>query len=249
MRCEIRIGTSGWHYKHWCGPFYPDNLLGTAMLDFYAQRLGSVELNTTFYRLPTEAAVRQWRAGTPSNFCFAVKGSRFLTHMKKLSDPEPGLARFLPLVEQLVEKLGPIVFQLPPRWSCNIARLETFLASLPARHRYAFEFRDPSWHNREVYRLLERHNTAFCLYELAGAQSPVRITADFVYVRLHGPGKAYQGSYSVQALQAWARRIREWSKTLEAVYVYFDNDQAGYAVQNALTLQRLLAGQAVRLSA
>jgi uncharacterized protein YecE (DUF72 family) len=143
--------------------------------------------------------------------------------------------------------LGPILFQLPPRWRCDPERLAAFLGALPSGHRYAFELRDPSWHTRAVYRLLERAGAAFCVFDLSGVRSPVAVTADFAYVRLHGPDGPYQGSYTRSALSAWARRIRQW-KSLEAVFVYFDNDEAGYAVRNAATLRGLVqrAGDGTR---
>jgi uncharacterized protein YecE (DUF72 family) len=205
-----------------------------------------VEINNSFYRLPTPAALESWRDQTPANFCFAVKGSRFITHMKKLKDPAAALANFLPRVEILGEKLGPIVFQLPPRWQSNAGRLDAFLRELPARHRYAFELRNASWHNDAVYDLLRRYNAAFCIYELAGFQSPHEVTADFTYLRLHGPGGAYQGSYSTERLTAWCRQIRSWRNTLKAVYVYFDNDQSGFAAHNALELRKLVESCEVR---
>jgi uncharacterized protein YecE (DUF72 family) len=234
-----RIGTSGWHYKHWKGPFYPEKLPASKMLDWYTQHFDTVELNNTFYRLPTEKGVTEWRESTPSGFCFAAKGSRFLTHMKKLKDPVPGIANYFARVDLLGRKLGPIVFQLPPWWEADSGRLEEFLSALPKRHRYAFELRNPTWHNEEIYRILRRHNAAFCIYEIAGFHSEFVLTANFTYVRLHGPGGAYQGSYPDAKLKEWARRIHDWQKDLRATYVYFDNDQAGYAVQNALTLKRL----------
>jgi uncharacterized protein YecE (DUF72 family) len=238
---EVRVGTSGWHYKHWRGPFYPEPMPPRDMLAFYSRHFDSVEINNSFYRLPTAAAVEEWREATPEGFCFAVKGSRFLTHMKKLKDPEAGLARFLPPVEGLGEKLGPILFQLPPRWRVDEGRLAAFLGALPACHRYSFELRDPSWHTRTVYDLLGRHNAAFCVYDIGGFQSPVVITADFTYVRLHGPlAEKYQGSYGAYALDAWAARVREWRRELKSVYFYFDNDIGGHAVQDALLLRSML---------
>jgi uncharacterized protein YecE (DUF72 family) len=199
-----------------------------------------VEVNNTFYRLPTPEAVDGWRRQTPPGFLFAVKGSRFLTHMKKLKDPGPGLARFLPVVERLREKLGPILFQLPPRWTCDLARLEAFLKALPRRHRYGFELRDPSWLVPAVYDVLARYNAAVCVYHLAGFLSPLEVTADFTYVRLHGPGGKYQGSYSDADLRAWARRVRAWRRRLRAIYVYFDNDQGGFAAANAQRLRQMV---------
>jgi uncharacterized protein YecE (DUF72 family) len=161
--------------------------------------------------------------------------------MKKLKDPEVAIGRFFERVDRLKPKLGPIVFQLPPFWGVDMERLAAFLRALPKRHRYAFEFRNPTWHTEDVYRLLRKHNSGFCIFEIAGFASEFTITADFTYVRLHGPAGAYQGSYSPSKLQRWAARIRDWRGELRAVWVYFDNDQSAYAVQNALTLKRLLA--------
>jgi uncharacterized protein YecE (DUF72 family) len=239
MGAEIRIGTSGWHYKHWRGPFYPERFPAAKMLDFYIERFDTVELNNTFYRLPPECGVCAWRASTPDHFLFAVKGSRFLTHMKKLKDPELGLERFFERVDLLGSKLGPILFQLPPFWDLDIERLDVFLRALPRGGRYAFEFRNPTWHVRPVYDSLARQDAAFCPFDLAGYQSPVEITASWTYIRLHGPGGPYQGSYSDEALAGWARRIEKWRKRLNAVFVYFDNDMAGFAPANAATLKRL----------
>src|SRR5215831_8521833 len=162
MGAEIRIGTSGWHYKHWRGPFYPERFPAAKMLDFYKERFDTIELNNTFYRLPPERGVCAWRDSTPDYFLFAVKGSRFLTHMKKLKDPELGLERFFERVDLLGPKLGPILFQLPPFWDLDLERLDVFLRALPRRGRYAFEFRNPTWHVRPVYDLLTRHDAAFC---------------------------------------------------------------------------------------
>lgn len=209
------------------------------MLAFYQERFDTVELNNTFYRLPTESALENWRDSTPVDFCFAAKGSRFLTHMKKLKDPEQGLQRFFDAIEVLDGKLGPILFQLPPNWEIDIHRLSAFLKALPKHHRYAFEFRNPSWNVQDIYDLLTAHRAAYCIFDLAGFQSPMEVTTDLVYVRLHGPGGKYQGSYSDEALSLWARRIGKWREERRSVYVYFDNDQAGYAAHNALRLKEL----------
>lgn len=244
MQCEIRIGTSGWHYKHWVGPFYPDEVRPAEMLKYYVTRFDTVELNNTFYKLPSEDAVDAWRDAVPSNFVFAVKASRFLTHRIKLKDPMRALGNFIPLIERFGQKLGPVLFQLPPQWQVNVERLADLLALLPQPRRYAFEFRNQTWHTAEVHDVLRRFNAASCFYELAGYSSPHELTADFTYVRLHGPEGKYQGSYSAGQLEQWAQRLRQWSERLKAIYVYFDNDQAGYAANNALELRKLLPGAA-----
>jgi uncharacterized protein YecE (DUF72 family) len=239
----VRIGTSGWHYKHWIGKFYPAGLPASQMFDYYQRFFDTVELNNSFYRLPTPEAFAAWRDAAPSKFLFAVKGSRFLTHNKKLKEPEQALQNLLPRAEVLGRKLGPILFQLPPKWGVNVERLETFLQVLPPQHRYAFEFREPSWHTERVYEILRKYNAAYCIYELAGFQSPILLTANFSYVRLHGPGAKYQGSYTAEALTRWAAQLVAWSPKLRNVYVYFDNDDSGYAVYNALELRELVAKQ------
>ena len=237
---RVHIGTSGWHYDHWRGPFYPEKLPAAKMLDFYAGRFDTVELNNSFYRLPSVDSFENWRQTTPAGFCFAVKASRFLTHNKKLKDPENALQNFLPRAETLKNKLGPILFQLPPRWRVNVERLQEFLQELPRRHRYAFEFREPSWNTKAVYATLRQYNAAYCIFELDYFLSPLEITTDFAYLRLHGPGGKYQGCYSAQTLRQWAKRIAAWSG-LRDIYIYFDNDQGGYAARNALELKRLVA--------
>jgi uncharacterized protein YecE (DUF72 family) len=209
-------------------------------LAYYAARFSTVEINNSFYRLPSEQALRAWRDTTPPGFSFAVKGSRFITHRKKLRDPERSLAPFLDRIPLLGEKLGPILFQLPPRWHFDAARLAAFLTALPAKQRYALELRDRSWINASALDLLAAHGVAFCIYELDGYLSPQEVTTDFVYIRLHGPGGAYQGRYDDRTLTAWAGAISAWSRQGREVFCYFDNDEAGYAAHNALQLQDIL---------
>jgi uncharacterized protein YecE (DUF72 family) len=237
------IGTSGWHYKHWIGPFYPPDMRPPKMLRWYAERFDTVEINNSFYRLPAATAFETWCRETTPDFCFAMKASRYITHNSKLIDPEGAKEKFVSLVEKLGRRLGPILFQLPPSWKVNAERLDQFLSGLPRTHRYVFEFRNPTWNIDPVYEMLRRHNAAFCIYELAGFQSPIEITADFTYVRLHGPGNKYQGDYSDQILRSWARRIEEWRKQLKHVFVYFDNDQAGFAPKNAMELKQMVGAR------
>jgi uncharacterized protein YecE (DUF72 family) len=238
---HIRIGTSGWSYPHWRGIYYPDDLPGGHELAYYVGQFGSVEINSTFYRLPARSTLERWRERAPDDFVFAVKASRYITHMKKLRDPKPGTSRFLERIDVLGRKLGPLLFQLPPKWRFNEERLAGFLESLPAGRRYAFEFRDRSWLEKPCFALLERHGAALCVYDLAGYTSPTVITADFAYVRLHGPGAAYEGCYDKRTLSGWARAFSAWSSKGLDVYCYFDNDQAAYAARNALTLKAMLA--------
>lgn len=237
----IWVGTSGWQYDHWVGPVYEPGRESGARLDRYARSLNSVEINSTFYGLPSVSAVAGWRDDTPKDFLFAVKASRYITHMKKLKDPVKSTARFFAAIEPLQGKLGPILFQLPSRWRVNPERLAGFLAALPVGHRYAFEFRDETWHRGEILALLASHNAAFCIFDLEGRQTPFEVTADFAYVRLHGPDGAYSGNYSEKALKDWAARIAAWRDSGIDCCCYFDNDEAGYAFANAIRLRELLA--------
>ncbi|MGF1614081.1 MAG: DUF72 domain-containing protein [Gammaproteobacteria bacterium] len=236
---QVRIGTSGWHYAHWRDRFYSPGLPARRWLEYYARHFDSVEINGSFYRLPKTETFGIWREQTPVGFTFAVKASRLITHMKKLKDAEQAWAAFLAAAKGLGEKLGPVLFQLPPNWRCDPKRLAAFLQVLPEGLEVAFELRDPSWHCLEVYRLLEASGATFCVYDLAGFVSPRIVTADFAYVRLHGPGTAYCGRYGKRALAGWGQWLRRCA--LDRGYVYFDNDQSAYAVTNALELKTLLA--------
>ncbi|TMI94433.1 MAG: DUF72 domain-containing protein [Bacteroidetes bacterium] len=241
---KIHIGTSGWHYKHWVGTFYPDKTKDADQLAYYFSHFNTVELNNSFYHLPLPQTFTNWRKATPPKFLFAVKGSRFITHMKKLNVEKESINIFFRSVSKLKEKLGPILFQLPPKWNVNTERLKLFLKKLPKKYSYSFEFRNPDWYTEEVFSLLKKYNCAFCIYELAGHQSPKEVTADFVYIRLHGPTPAkYAGSYSDIILKEWAALCMQWQNEEKDVYVYFDNDQAGYAAFNAKTLIRFTTGK------
>ena len=191
---RIWIGTSGWSYRDWVDVFYPRGLKPEERLAYYAERFDIVEINSTFYRLPSPEALIGWRDAVPDHFVFACKASRYITHMKKLNDPKPSVKSFVERVRLLGDRLGPILFQLPPRWHADPKRLERFLEILPKPGRYAFEFRDATWFTPEILDLLAEHHAAFCIYDLNRRCSPLTITADFIYLRLHGPGTAYQGS-------------------------------------------------------
>ncbi|MCL7744130.1 DUF72 domain-containing protein [Guyparkeria hydrothermalis] len=233
---RYHLGTSGWNYRHWREVFYPASLPASEWLSFYAERFASVEINATFYRLPSEATLDAWRQAVPSDFRFAVKASRYITHMKKLKDPLESTGAFFEKIERLGDRLGPILFQLPPRWRVNPDRLAAFLEALPSGHRYAFEFRDPSWWTESVTDLLVEHRAAFCLFDLEGEAPPGWTTADFVYLRWHGSDGRYQGRYSDATLDDWAERIRGWVAAGRDVYGYFDNDAEGQAPEDAARL-------------
>jgi uncharacterized protein YecE (DUF72 family) len=237
---QIRIGTSGWNYRHWIGTFYPEEIKSAGQFGYYMRFFETVELNNSFYHLPKREVFEGWKKKTPKDFLFAVKGSRFITHMKKLNDVAESVNYFLSNASGLGRKLGPILFQLPPNWQINTDRLAQFLEVLPGRYRYTIEFRNETWYDDSVYELLEKHNCAFCIYHLAGHTSPLKVTADFVYVRLHGPGDKYQGNYASRDLKKWADRCGKWMSEGRDVFVYFDNDQLGYAPKNALDLLRLV---------
>ncbi len=241
---SIHIGTSGWSYEHWLGPFYPQELGASRMLAYYAERFRTVEINNSFYHLPSEKSLRAWSETVGKDFIFAVKASRYITHMKKLKDPEAPVSTFLERIETLdPRQTGPILFQLPPKWRCNPDRLRKFLDYLPDTHRYAFEFRSTSWFTEEIYSMLAGAGAAFCIYEIAGTLSPRAVTADFVYIRLHGPDGAYAGSYPTETLSDWAATIAGWTAEGKEVFCYFDNDQLGYAARNAGQLQEMLASR------
>lgn len=237
---KIHIGTSGWHYKHWIGTFYPAHTKQSAQLSLFQQYFDTVEINNSFYRLPTKETFDNWKRAVPDDFLMVVKASRFITHMKKLKGGRELTATFFDHVGHLGEKLGPILFQLPPSWQLNEERLKAFLSQLPSTFRYVFEFRNTAWYTEAVYALLRYYNAAFCIYELDHHLSPQVVTANFVYIRLHGPEGKYQGNYTDAVLQTWADRCKGWLAEGKEVFVYFDNDQNGYAAFNALRLKALL---------
>lgn len=236
---RIHIGTSGWHYPHWKKKFYPEALPESEWLVHYADHFQTVEINNSFYRLPEAHTLQEWYNAVPPDFLFAIKAGRYITHMKKLHDPEASTQALFERIRVLGKKLGPMLFQLPPRWQRNPDRLERFLQALPSGMQYAFEFRDPSWFHESIAGLLRHCNAAFCIYDLNGRQSPCTLTADFVYVRLHGPGDAYQGCYGKEGLSKWHDKISGWAKDGLEVHCFFDNDDSGYAIQDAQILQSM----------
>jgi uncharacterized protein YecE (DUF72 family) len=232
----VRVGCSGWQYKHWRGDFYPSDLPQTRWLEYYSERFDTVEINNSFYRLPDASTFAGWRKRVPSDFRYAVKASRYLTHMKKLKDPDEPLKLFFSRAQNLGPTLGPILYQLPPRWPVNLDRLQLFLEALPKRRRQAIEFREPSWYNDAVFALLRKHRVALCLHDMAGSASGVVEVGPFVYVRFHGPSK-YSGSYSDEALERWADWLAARAAAAVPVYAYFNNDTGGHAPRDAMRLR------------
>lgn len=240
MAADYYIGTSGWHYDHWRERFYPKDLGKPKWLEFYSRSFDTVELNNSFYHLPSEKAFANWRDSTPENFRFAVKVSRFITHIKKLKDCEEPLANFLNRARLLEGKLGPLLYQLPPNLHRNDGMLEAFLALLPGDLSHVFEFRHESWHTGEVFSLLRRYNAGLCIYDMPDYTTPVEATGDFAYIRFHGSEHMYGGCYSDEELSNWAQRIAGLGSGVKSVYIYFNNDIEGFAVTNARTLHRML---------
>lgn len=239
---DYRVGTSGWHYRDWWGPFYPDKLKKKDALSFYVTRFDTAELNAPFYRTPTEKAVENWRDLSPDDFRFAWKASKFITHWRRLLADDNALALLDSRLSLLEPKLGPVLFQLPPRMTADRERLAGFLPRLPRGRLYSFEFRHPSWYEKPVFDLLADHNAALCLSDHADAPAPAEVTADWVYIRNHGPSGRYHGSYSDAQLAAWAGRMREWRLSGRAVWCFFDNDVKSAAPADAARLLGLLEG-------
>ena len=234
------IGVSGWQYPDFSERFYPDDLEKNEQLGYYAEHFPTVEINNTFYQLPEEKTIKRWRSQVPEEFIFSVKASRYITHMKNLLEPEETLPNFFDRISLFEDKCGPILFQLPPHWQVNVERLNNFLVHLPEEHRYTFELRNKTWFEDEVYDLLRKHGIAFCIYEIDFKLSPILTTTDFIYIRLHGPGRAYNDPYDLDTLGRWADGIAEWVDSGQDVYCYFDNTHRGYAWENARTLLGIL---------
>ena len=243
---QVRVGCSGWQYRHWAPSaavsadqtdyFYPAGLPQSRWFAHYALAFDTVEINNSFYRLPEASTFAKWRDQAPKRFLYAVKASRFLTHMKKLKDPEDPLLRFFDRAKELGRHLGPVLFQLPPRWPLNLERFEHFLGALPRGYRHVVEFRDPSWYDDRVYTLMQRHHVALCLHDMQGSASPRLVVGPFVYVRFHGWTK-YAGRYEDQRLDEWADWLSQRSADGLDVFAYFNNDVGGHAPRDAVRLR------------
>lgn len=231
------IGTSGWQYDHWDGRFYPGDVAKKDWLAYYCTQFDTVEINGTFYSLPKTETVAEWRDTAPEDFCFAFKASRYLTHFKRLKDAAEPVGNLRPIAEALDPKAGPMLVQLPPNWTANVERFADFLPELDGERRHAHEFRDASWFCDDIYGLLRERGHALVITDITGEPSPQVLTADYTYVRLHGPETAYEGRYPDDALDRWAETVSGWLGDGIDVYCYFDNDDKAQAPQDAQRLK------------
>ena len=234
------IGTSGWHYDDWRGLFYPEKLPKDRWLEFYARRFITLELNNSFYRLPSENAFTNWYNSSPEGFIFSVKASRYITHIKRLNDCSEAVNNFMSRACLLKEKLGPVLYQLPSNFHRDDTRLEAFLKILPKDIKHAIEFRHESWFHENIYDLLRKYNVGFAAFDMPDLTSILLATSDFLYLRFHGGNSLYSSRYSEREMSTWAEKISKLSGKLESAYIYFNNDVAGYAIENAQTLRSFL---------
>ncbi len=238
MPAQLRIGTSGWLYRHWRELFYPAKLPARELLPFYAAEFDTVELNSSFYRQPSREQFESWALRVPDRFIFAVKGSRFISHVKRLVVEQSSVDIVVEAVGGLGKKLGPILFQFPANFQCHLERLQRFLPMLPPGLRFAFEFRHDSWLAPPVFDLLRNHGAALCIPDHPNMPQALEVTADFTYIRMHAGARSI--GYGHAALEKWAERLCEWSESGTDCYVYFNNDAEGYAIRNARTLKQLV---------
>jgi uncharacterized protein YecE (DUF72 family) len=232
---KLRIGTSGFHYNHWKGTFYPPDLSKAKWFSYYVQQFDTVEINNTFYHLPSAAAFDSWKKQAPPGFLYALKFNRYGSHWMRLKNADATIGNFLNVAERLEQYLGPILVQLPPHWNIDGPRLDDFLHAAPRPLRWAVEFRNLSWLCDDVYKILERHKAALCIHDMI-KNHPRVLTSDWTYVRYHG--EHYSGSYSRQKLAIEAKWIRRQLTTGNDVFAYFNNDAEGFAVKNAADLRR-----------
>jgi uncharacterized protein YecE (DUF72 family) len=239
----IHVGTSGWQYRDWKGSFYPKDLPQREWLAFYASRFSTVEVNNSFYRLPEAETFERWCRETPDGFVMAVKASRFITHLKRLRDPHDPVELLWERARWLGPRLGPVLFQLPPRFPADHDRLAAILSILPSGMRPAFEFRDPSWHTPAVFEMLDRAGAALVWADRPRARIDLPVTGGRAYVRFH-QGRSDAPGYTTQKLRRWADRIAELGVT--EGWIYFNNDEGGAAPKDASTLRSLLIERVVR---
>jgi uncharacterized protein YecE (DUF72 family) len=242
----LQIGTSGWQYRHWRETFYPRGVAQARWLEFYADRFDTVESNAAFYRLPEAATFAAWAERTPPNFVMAVKASRYLTHILRLSEPDEPVKRLMDNASELGRKLGPILVQLPPSLRLELDRLRRTLDVFPAGVRVAVEFRHKSWFIDEVQRELAEREVALCLADRRGPITPIWRTANWTYLRFHVGRATPSPCYGRDALETWVARLAEHWKPDEDAYVYFNNDPRACALRDAIVFARLAAQGGLR---
>jgi len=242
---RIHIGCSGWVYKHWRGFFYPEGLPQKRWFERYAEEFDTVELNNSFYRLPSGDTFEKWRKQAPPGFCYAVKANRYLTQAKKLKECEEPLERMMAAVRCLDDRLGPMLYQLPPSMKINLERLEGFLRIIPKDVTNVFEFRNKDWYVPETYALLDRYGASFCIHDMPGSASERIAVGPIVYVRFHGGEGKYWGRYSDEGLLSWTDWIVDQARQGRNVWCYFNNDIHGHAIEDARTLKSMV-GQMAR---
>jgi uncharacterized protein YecE (DUF72 family) len=242
----VHVGCSGWVYPHWRGRFYPEKLAVKRWFAFYAEHFDTVEINSSFYRLPKPETFDGWAAQASAGFRYAVKANRFLTQAKKLKECEEPMARMMPAFRHLGGTLGPVLYQLPPRFRINLDRLEAFLELVPKDVINVFEFRDNSWYDDRVFALLERHGASFCAHDMPGLRSPDLAVGPVAYVRFHGGEGKYWGRYPDERLLCWTDWMAAEARSGRTVWAYFNNDAQAHAVEDALTLQAMLRQAGVR---
>jgi len=238
---KLFIGTSGYSYDDWVDEFYPLDIASNQRLNYYAEHFNTVEINNSFYNLPTKKTFQNWSDSVGGDFVFAIKANRYITHMKNLMVNREPIDRLLERTQPLGSKLGPILFQLPPQWNVNIERLREFIQVLPGNYQFVFEFRNGSWYTEEIYNILKEDNLGFCIHDHQDASSPEMVTADFAYFRFHGPDGYYQSKYSDEELENYKLRIMNYLEEGLSVYCYFNNDFQGFAIDNAKKLKSLLS--------
>lgn len=237
---KVDIGTSGWSYEHWKEKFYPKGIKSKERLSFYSKSFSTVEINNSFYNLPKEETLINWRESVPENFVFSIKANRYLTHIRRLRAEEKSVELFFSRVKVLGPKMGPVLFQLPPNLSGDVMLFKQFLKLLPQKQKVVFEFRNDSWYEQEIFNIFKENGLTLCFHDHSDAPPPLLITSNILYIRMHGPSGSYSGKYSEKEIKTLARKILNLKGEVNEVYCYFNDDIKGYAIENALLLKEIV---------
>jgi uncharacterized protein YecE (DUF72 family) len=237
---DIRVGCSGWVYKHWRGIFYPEDLPQKRWFEYYSAEFDTVEINATFYRLQRASTFDKWREQAPPHFLYAVKASRFMTHMKKLKDPKEPLSKFMTPARHLKEMLGPILYQLPANFHKDVPRLESFLKVLSRSQEHAFEFRDKSWYDDQLLTLLDKYGVGLVVHDMTGSEAPLEAVGRLSYLRCHGTSGKCHGRYGKAQLRHYGEWLLDQRKKGRHAYAYFNNDIHGHAIEDARALKSVI---------